>query len=76
MILLKKPEKSDYLDLSAYRPIILLNTLGKILEAVVTRRIRYVVEKYNLLLKTQIGVKRGRSTETVLYFLTEKVYII
>jgi hypothetical protein len=51
-MLFKKSGKSDYLNLSAYRPIVLLNILEKILKAVVTRRIRYVVEKYNLFLKT------------------------
>jgi retron-type reverse transcriptase len=43
---------------------------------VVARRIRYAVEKHSLLLETQIGVRRGRLTETALYLLTEKVYII
>jgi hypothetical protein len=52
MVLLKKPEKSDYLDFSAYKLIILLNILEKVLKAVIIRRIRYVVEKYNLLLET------------------------
>jgi Reverse transcriptase (RNA-dependent DNA polymerase) len=76
IILLRKPEKSDYSDPSAYRPITLLNTFGKVFKAVVARRIRYVVKAYGLLPETQIGVRRERSTETALYLLTEKVYII
>jgi hypothetical protein len=43
---------------------------------VVARRIRYAVEKHSLLPETQIGVRRGRSTETALHLLTEKVYTI
>jgi retron-type reverse transcriptase len=35
-----------------------------------------VIKAYGLLSKTQIGVKRERSTETALHLLTEKVYII
>jgi Reverse transcriptase (RNA-dependent DNA polymerase) len=35
-----------------------------------------VIKAYGLFSKTQIGVKRGRSTETALYLFTEKVYII
>src|ERR1700722_17835009 len=45
----RKPGKSDYSNPSAYRPIALLNNLGKALEAVVTRCIRYAVEAYDLL---------------------------
>jgi hypothetical protein len=76
IILLRKPDKSDYSNLIVYRPIALLNTLGKTLKAIVARRIRHVVEAYGLLPKTQIGVKRGRLTETALHLLTKKVYII
>ena len=35
-----------------------------------------MVEAYGLLPKTQIGARRERLTETALYLLTEKVYII
>jgi hypothetical protein len=75
-ILLRKPGKSDYLNPLAYRPIALLNTLGKTFKAVVARRIRYAVEAHGLLPETQMGARRGRLTETALYLLTEKVYII
>jgi hypothetical protein len=34
-VVLRKPGKSDYLIPRAYRPISLLNTLGKLLEAVI-----------------------------------------
>jgi hypothetical protein len=50
--MLRKPEKEDYSDLSAYRPIALLNTLGKTLEAVIASRIRETAETYGLLLDT------------------------
>jgi hypothetical protein len=76
IVLLRKPGKSDYSNLSAYRLIALLNTLGKVLEAVIARRIRYAVEAHKLLPETQMGVRRGRSTETALYLLTEKIYTI
>jgi hypothetical protein len=47
--MLKKPGKKDYSDPSAYRPITLLNTLGKTLEAVIASRIRETAEAYGLL---------------------------
>ncbi|KAJ6437653.1 reverse transcriptase [Purpureocillium lavendulum] len=49
IIPLKKPEKRDYTEAKAWRPISLLSTLGKTLEAVVAERISYVVETYGLL---------------------------
>jgi hypothetical protein len=40
------------LDYSAYRPICLLNTLGKLLEVVMARRLAYYAETHKLLLDT------------------------
>jgi hypothetical protein len=50
--MLRKLEKEDYLNLSAYRPITLLNILGKTLKAVIASRIRETVKGYGLLLDT------------------------
>jgi hypothetical protein len=47
--MLKKLDKEDYSNPSVYRLIILLNTLGKILEAVISNRIKYIAESYDLL---------------------------
>jgi hypothetical protein len=52
IILLRKPGKNDYLNPSAYRPIALLNTLGKILEAIIARRMCYVVKAHKLFPET------------------------
>ena len=48
-IILKKPKKPDYLEPKVYRPIALLDILGKALETVVSRRLSSVVERYRLL---------------------------
>jgi hypothetical protein len=48
MVLLK-PGKREYPVPEAYRPISLLNTLGKLLEAVIARRLSYLAEKHGLL---------------------------
>jgi len=39
IVVLRKPGKPDYAVPGAYRPISLLNTLGKLLEAVMARRL-------------------------------------
>jgi hypothetical protein len=48
-VLLRKLKKEDYLNFKIYRLIALLNTLGKVLKAVVAERIRFAAETYALL---------------------------
>jgi hypothetical protein len=75
-IILRKTGKSDYTNPAAYRPIALLNTLGKALEAVISNRIRFLAETHALLPETQMGARRQRSTETALQLITEKIHTI
>ena len=71
--MLRKPDKPDYTDPKAYRPISLLNTLGKALETVVAKRVRFLAESHALLPPTQIGTRKQRSVDTALYLLLEKI---
>ena len=73
---LRKPNKEDYTIPKAYRPIALLNTMGKILELVMARKLSQLAEENNLLPETQMGARKGRSTETALQLLTEQVHEI
>ncbi|XP_044715289.1 reverse transcriptase (RNA-dependent DNA polymerase) domain-containing protein [Hirsutella rhossiliensis] len=68
-----KPHKDDYTIAKAWRPISLLSTLGKILEAVVAERISYAVETYGLLPANHFGARKRRS-EQALLLLQEQVY--
>jgi hypothetical protein len=47
-VLLRKLKKKDYLDSKVYRLIAFLNTLKKVLKAVITKRIRFAAETYTL----------------------------
>ncbi|GCB24323.1 putative 115 kDa protein in type-1 retrotransposable element R1DM [Aspergillus awamori] len=60
IVVLRNPGKSDYSAPGAYRPISLLNTLGKLLEAVMARRLLYWAEKYGLLpdMQSSMGCSR------------------
>jgi hypothetical protein len=71
--MLRKPDKPDYTDLKAYRLITLLNTLGKALKTVVTKRVRFLAETYTLLPHTQIGARKQRSVDTALHLLLKKI---
>jgi hypothetical protein len=65
---LKKPGKGDYMIVKAWRPISLLATLGKIMEAVVAEHISYMVERYSLLPENHFGAQKQRSTEQALCY--------
>jgi endonuclease/exonuclease/phosphatase family metal-dependent hydrolase len=74
IIPLKKPDKGDYTVAKAWRPISLLSTLGKIMEAVVAERISYAVETYGLLPANHFGARKRRSAEQALLLLQEQIY--
>jgi hypothetical protein len=73
-VALRKPGRSDYTVPKAYRPIALLNTMGKILDAIIATRISYMAETHHLLPESHYGGRKGRSTETALHNLLEQIY--
>lgn len=73
IIPLRKPDR-DYTQPNSYRPISLLSTLGKILEATVATRISHLVETNDLLPQNHFGARRRRSGEQALNILIEKIY--
>jgi Reverse transcriptase (RNA-dependent DNA polymerase) len=73
---LRKPNKEDYTVIGAYRPIALLNTMGKLLELVMACKLSLLIENNSILLETQMGVRKGRLIETALQLLTEQIHTI
>ena len=71
---LRKHKKDDYTDPKSYRPIALTNTVGKMLESIIARRMSYLVERFDLLPQSHIGGRRGRSTEHAVHLLVETVH--
>ena len=74
IIPLKKPAKDNYSLAKSWRPISLLSTLGKILEAVIAERISYAVETFGLLPTNHFGARKRRSAEQALLLLQEEIY--
>ena len=67
VVVLRKPGKDDYTLPKSYRPIGLLSVLGKVLERMMVRRIRWhILPKAN---RRQYGFVPQRSTEDALYDL-------
>lgn len=75
-VVLKKPQREDYTKAKAYRPIALLNTLGKLLERIVADRISQATETHHLLPDYQMGARRSRSAVTALSLLTEQIHTV
>lgn len=76
-IVIKKPlRKSDYTVPKRYKPIALLNMLGKAFEFIMAEKITHLAEIYGLLPDTQMGARRGKFTESALELLTEQVHAI
>lgn len=71
--MLRKPNKPNYTKAKVYRPISLLRTIAKVLEAIVASRLSYIVERYNLLLTNYIGGRRKRSSEQVIIVLVKAI---
>ena len=74
-IVLAKPGKkpADYKTPAGYRPIALLPTIGKVIEAVLAERITYMAESMNLLPEEQMGNRQHRSTELAIRLVVAQV---
>ena len=75
IVILRKPGGArNYTSSKNYRPISLLNTLRKIMEAVLATKISYMATTHYLLPKTHFGGQRGSCVETAIHHLLEKIY--
>jgi hypothetical protein len=72
-VVLRKPGKPRYDLPKAYRPIALLNTLWKLLAAVVAEHITFLSEKIQLLPSHHFGGRPGRTTMDAMHLLTYKI---
>jgi hypothetical protein len=73
---LRKPNKDNYTISKAYKLIVFLNIIRKLLKLVITKRLISFIKNYNLLLNTQISAKRERFIKTALQLITKQIYII
>jgi hypothetical protein len=73
-VTLRKAGPRDYRLPKAYRPVALLNTLGKILEAIIATRIAWAVEEYRLLPDTHLSGRKGVSVDHAIQLILDRVY--
>ena len=67
-------QPAAYRTVGGYRPIALLPTLEKVIEAVVAKRITEAAEVYGLLPDEQMGNRAHRSTELAIRLVVAQVH--
>ena len=72
-VIIPKLGKPAYDTPKAFRPIVLLNTIGKLIEKMLSRRMQFDAVKHNVLHPNQLGGVIQRSTEDAGVFLTHLV---
>ena len=72
LVFIPKPNKS-HSDPFNYRPISLLNIIGKQLEKILTQRLLYFMEHHNLFSEFQFGFRKSRSTQIPIQLLASAV---
>ncbi|KAJ6016472.1 zinc knuckle domain protein [Penicillium herquei] len=72
-VVLRKAGDRDYQLAKSYRPVALLNTIAKLLEAVVARRISYAAETYKLLPNGHLGGRKGISTDHAIQTILDTI---
>jgi len=72
-IIIPKPNKPLYDQPKAFRPIVLLNTIGKLIEKVVADRLQFTVTSNNFIHPSQLGGLKFKSTTDVGITLTHIV---
>jgi ribonuclease HI/endonuclease/exonuclease/phosphatase family metal-dependent hydrolase len=72
-VVIRKPGKPDYTKANAYRPIALENTLGKLIESVITELLSHAVEEHQLIPPQHYGGRPGRTGEEAMVMLMERI---
>ena len=73
-IIIPKPNKTSYNQPKAFCPIVLLNTLGKLIEKVVADRLQFMVVRNDFTHLSQLGGLKFKSTTDADIILTHIVW--
>ncbi len=74
IIAIAKPNKKDCKVPNAYRPISLISTISKRLEAVIASQMSYLAETHNLLPQNHFGARKRQSCQQTVDVVIEKIY--
>jgi len=73
-VIISKLNKPKYDHSKAFCPIVLLNTLGKLIEKVIVERLQFIVANNNFIHPSQLGSLKFKSTSDAGVALTHIVY--
>ena len=74
-IVIPKPNKPSYDSVKSFRPIVLLNTLGKLIEKVIGERLQFQAISNNFIHQSQLGGLKFKSTTNAGIALTHIIHI-
>ncbi len=69
----RKINKLNYFIFKAYKLIILLNTLNKIMKFIMTIRLNYAAKKHNLLFREHFESKKKIDSKHALHYIIETI---
>ena len=72
-VVLRKPGKPSYADPKAYRPIALLNTLGKLFSSIIADDLSHFCETRGVLPNNQFGGRPARTTTDSMILMTHRI---
>jgi hypothetical protein len=72
-VVLRKPRKPSYTTLKAYRPIGLLDTMGKLFSTLIADDLSFLSESQGLLPAHQFGGRRARMTTDSIHLVTYNI---
>ena len=75
MIVISKPNKMSYNSSKSFRPIVLLNTLGKLIEKVIGNRLQFYIVSNNFIYQSQLDRLKFKSTTNAGIALTYFIYM-
>jgi hypothetical protein len=70
---LRKINKSNYFVFKAYKLIVLLNTLNKIMKFIMTTRLNYAVKNHNLLFREHFESRKRIVSKHALHYIIETI---
>ena len=73
-VIIPKPNKMSYDQLESFHPIVLLSTLGKLIEKVIAERIQFTVVSNDFIHPSQLGGLKFKSTTDASVTLTHIVH--
>ena len=74
-VIIPKPNKLKYNHPKAFHPIVLLNTLGKLIEKVIAERLQFIVTNNNFIHPSQLGGLKFKSTSDAGVALTHIIHL-